>query len=85
MCGQRIGDAGVVDSGGESVGAVVLHVLGNVRVVGEGLESLSMLAQSNAVAPPGRRLRALSKAGSMPVRMWQRWAALVRRAVVTRA
>ena len=32
-------DAGVVDSGGESVGAVVLHVLGNVRVVGEGLDA----------------------------------------------
>ena len=45
--------------------------------------SLSMLAQSNAVAPPGRRLRALSKAGSMSVR-WRSQAALVRRAVVTR-
>ena len=37
--GQRIGDAGVVDSGGESVGAVVLHMLGNVHVVGEGLDA----------------------------------------------
>ena len=34
LCGQRIGDAGVVDSGGEGVGAVVLHVLGDVCVVG---------------------------------------------------
>ncbi len=31
------------------------------------MASLSMLAQSRAVAPPGRRERALTSAGSIPV------------------
>jgi hypothetical protein len=41
--------------------------------------SESMPAHSRAVAPPGRRLRALRRAGSIPVRWWS--AAAARRRV----
>lgn len=46
------------------------------------MASLSMLAQSRAVAPPGRRERALMSFGSMPVEACRRLAEW-RRALVT--
>ena len=39
------------------------------------MECLSMFAQSRAVAPPGRRLRALMSSGGMPVESLRRSAA----------
>ena len=49
------------------------------------MECLSMFAQSRAVAPPGRRLRALMSSGGMPVESLRRSAACWSAFVMCRA